>query len=169
MAVDDIKTLYEFYRKDIYSYLLGLTRDAELSEELLSETFCAAILALPRFRGNADVKTWLFSIARRKWMDFLRKRHSTEPLELAALYIADTSPGPEELVLLRSAARRAMELLQAENPRAQQIFRARLEGYSYYEIANSLGIRESSARVIDFRTRKKLKEQLQKEGYYEIL
>lgn len=167
--MDDIKALYQQYHADLYNYLLGLTRSADLSEELLSETFCAAIISLPRFRGDADVKTWLFSIARRKWMDYLRKRHPTESLELAALYIADTAPGPEELALLRSAAQRAMELLEKEDTRAQQVFRSRLEGYSYYEIARSLHIRENSARVMDFRTRKKLKEQLQKEGYHEIL
>lgn len=167
--MDDMNVLYQRYRADLYNYLLGLTRSADLSEELLSETFCAAILALPRFRGDADVKTWLFSIARRKWIDHLRQRHPAEPLELSALYIADTAPGPEEMAQLRDAARRALALLEQEPPRAQQIFRARLEGYSYYEIANSLGIRENSARVIDFRTRKKLKEQLQKEGYHEIL
>lgn len=167
--MDDIKALYEQYRQDIFGYLLGLTRSADLSEELLSDTFCAAIVALPRFRGDADVKTWLFSIARRKWMDYLRKRHPTEPLELAALYIADPAPGPEERLLLRTAAQRAMELLKREDQRAQAIFRARLEGFSYYEISNTLGIREASARVIDFRTRKKLKAELQKEGYHDIL
>ena len=167
--MDEIQALYERYRGDLYGYLLSLTRDAAVTEELLSETFCAAIIALPRFRGDADVKTWLFSIARRKWTDYLRKRHPTEPLELAALYIADPSPTPEEMALLKSAAERAMTLLKQEDKRAQTIFRARLEGYSYYEIANTLGIRESSARVIDFRTRKKLRTRLQEEGYHGIL
>ena len=42
-----------------------------------------------------------------------------------------------------------------------------IEGFSFAEIATKLCISESSARVIDFRTKKKLQQQLRKEGYDE--
>lgn len=42
----------------------------------------------------------------------------------------------------------------------------RVEGYSFYEIGNKLHISEDSARVIDFRTKKKLREILIKEGFH---
>ena len=46
-----------------------------------------------------------------------------------------------------------------------QIVLMRIDGYSFHEIGKKLLISESSARVIDFRTKKKLKEILLKEGY----
>ena len=61
------------------------------------------------------------------------------------------------------------ELLKQEEPRTRTVVQMRIDGYSFYEIAQKLGIREGSARVIDFRARKKLREQLMKEGYDAIV
>lgn len=67
-----IEKLYMQYGQDVYRYLLSLTRDPLLSEDLLSETFLAVITSLPSFQGESSVKTWLFSIARHKWLQQLR-------------------------------------------------------------------------------------------------
>ena len=60
--MEPLLRLYETYRQDVYRYLAGLTHDAALAEELTAETFCAALAALPRCRGDAAPKTWLFAI-----------------------------------------------------------------------------------------------------------
>jgi len=46
----------------------------------------------------------------------------------------------------------------------QKIVKMRVEGISYSEISDRIGISENSARVIDFRTKKWLKDMLKKEG-----
>lgn len=68
-----IETLYFEYKQDIYSYLLSLTHDPTLSEDLLSETFVKAIFSIGNFKGNSSIKTWLFGIARHLWLKNLRK------------------------------------------------------------------------------------------------
>lgn len=162
--------LYDHYRNDVYRYLLSMTKDPVLSEDLLSDTFYSAIIAVPKFRGDSQIKTWLFTIARNKWYDHLRRsRIAPDECSLAVLYISDTAPGPEETFQKREMAGRAMELLNMEPERTRKIVWMRIEGYSFWEISEQLGIREGSARVIDFRTRKKLKEKLLEEGYDGIL
>lgn len=163
--MDSIEYLYETYRSDVYRYLLGMTRDADLAEDLLSETFCTALTALGGFRGDGSVKGWLLTIARNKWLDYLRKRSPISDVDLTELYIADTAPGPEQRALHKEAAKRVLELLGREEKRTRTIVMMRIEGYSFYEIAQKVGIREGSARVIDFRARKKLRDQLTEEGY----
>ncbi len=163
--MDSIEQLYHTYRSDIYRYLLGLTRNPDLAEDLLSDTFCTAIISLERFRGDGSIKSWLLTIARNKWLDHLRKRQPISDVDLTELYIADTAPGPEQRAMMREAAQRALALLAQEEPRTRTVVKMRIEGYSYYEIAQKLNIREGSARVIDFRARKKLQDQLTKEGY----
>ena len=163
--MDSVEYLYETYRPDVYRYLLGMTRDADLAEDLLSETFCTALIALDGFREDGSVKNWLLTIARNKWLDHLRKRQPVESMDLAELYIADPAPGPEQRAITRETVRRALELLAKEDRRTQIVVKMRIDGYSFYEIAQKLGIREGSARVIDFRARKKLRDQLSKEGY----
>ena len=56
-------------------------------------------------------------------------------------------------------------LCHLTHDRARRVVQLRAEGYSYAEIAARLGISESSARVIEHRTRTWLKQQLAKEGY----
>ena len=51
------------------------------------------------------------------------------------------------------------------NPRARQVVELRAQGYAYAEIARQLQITESSARVLEHRTRTALQQILQKEGY----
>lgn len=167
--MDPMTTLYQQYRDDVYRYLVGITHDGVLAEDLLSETFCAAIVGLSGFRGEGTAKAWLLSIARNKWYDHLRKRGSVTEERLMEIYISDTVPGPEEQIHRRMAAQRVLALLEREEPRARQIVKMRAEGYSFCEIGQKLGIREGSARVVDFRTRKKLKEQLLREGYDEYV
>ncbi|MFI3200550.1 MAG: RNA polymerase sigma factor [Eubacteriales bacterium] len=64
-----MKDLYEKYKLDVYKYLYSLTRDKLLAEDLTSETFLAVLKSLHTFKGNSSVKTWIFGIARNKWLE----------------------------------------------------------------------------------------------------
>lgn len=160
-----VKKLYEIYHQDVYRYLFSLTKDVSLAEDLLSETFLGATRSLPKFRGEADLQTWLFSIARRKWIDHLRKEKITySEEELTGRYFS--VPGdPENILLQRETIRRIRELLNAELPRQREVVLMRIEGYSVSETARKLGLSESSVRVIDHRVRKKIRDTLLKEGF----
>ena len=162
-----IKQLYQLYRQDIYYYLYSLTHDACLSEDLTSETFLAALKAIARFEGRSDVKTWLFSIARHKWQEHLRKGRPTVSLsELSEHYLSDNSSLSTQATHNELAERVAVFLTQLDEP-ARTVLSMRIDGYSYHEIAERCSISEGSARVIDFRAKAKLKQTLAKEGLYE--
>ncbi|NMB08588.1 MAG: RNA polymerase sigma factor [Tissierellia bacterium] len=67
----DIEKIYKLYKDNIFKYLISLTYNPSLSEDLLSETFIRAIKSIYRFKGDSNIKTWLFSIARYTWYDYL--------------------------------------------------------------------------------------------------
>ncbi len=161
-----VNSLYEKYRDDIYYYLISLTHNNLIAEDLTGETILGAITALPNFKGKSDIKTWLFSIARHKWYEYLRalkkSQNITEKLEM---YISESDCSLERKVEDKEVLKRLSELLDKEPERSKKILIMRAEGYSFYEIGNKIGISENSSRVIDFRTRKKIKEILVKEGY----
>lgn len=162
-----IKQLYEQYKQDIYGYLFSLTHNASLSEDLLSETFLAALTAIARFEGQSDLKTWLFSIARHKWYEHLRKQRPTVPLdELSEHYLSDALPIGAQL-LQQEVTEGILQCLSTLDNRTQRIVRLRIEGYSFQEIARLCQVSEGSARVIDFRAKQKIKDFLAKEGLYE--
>lgn len=161
-----IKSLYDNYRQDVYVYLIGLTRNQTLAEDLTSEVFVSAIKSLPNFQGKSEIKTWLFAIARHKWYEALRRKKKNISIsERLQFYLQDESPSAEDTLVNTAVLSRITELLEMEKPRNKAVILLRLDGYSFYEIGQKCDISESSARVIDFRVRKKLREILTKEGF----
>lgn len=159
-----IKKIYEEYKQDVFIYLVSLTNDASLSEDLVSETFLSAIKSIHRFKGDSSIKTWLFSIARNKWYEYLRKEKPTASIDdLAYNYIMGESD-LEEKAIQKDISNKILSLLEDGESRTKDIVLMRIEGYSYYEISEKHGISESSARVIDYRAKKKIKDILTKEG-----
>lgn len=56
-----LEELFIVHYKDVYHYLYSLSRDASLSEDLAQEVFLEAIKSITAFRGEANIKIWLFS------------------------------------------------------------------------------------------------------------
>jgi len=159
--VKQIENFYITYKKDVYMYLLSLTHNPSLSEDLLSETFVASISSIGNFKGQSSVKTWLFSIARNLWFQNIRKeKHTIEYNDLLELYVSDNIA---EKLITNEVLKKITSLLLEKDNRTQKIVNMRVEGYSFGEIAREVNISESSARVIDFRTKKWIKAILEKE------
>lgn len=161
-----IDFIYQQYKKDVFYFLYHLSQNQNIAEDLTSEVFLQAIKSLPSFRGDSHIKTWLFGIARLKWFEFIRKEKRNLGLkEKLILYTEELDFFYENYSFDNHTYERILELLNLENEKAKQIIFMRVEGYSFFEIGNRLSISENSARVIDFRTKKKIKEILVKEGY----
>lgn len=159
-----IKDIYEKHRQDVYRYLVSLTHNPTLSEDLVSETFLAVIKSLHNFKGNSDIKTWLFAIARNKWYGYLRKKNYSISFDCLAKEYLSQGEDLEKSIINKTMVDKIMMLLKDEDDIKRGIVLMRIQGYSFYEIAMKYNISESSARVIDFRTKKKIRGILEKEG-----
>lgn len=162
--MDNLEELYDIYAKDLFSYLYSLTRDPFWAEDLLQETFLKAITSVSRFEGRSSIKTWLFGIARNLWYQSLSKiSRSSNLCEKLSLYIK-TDDSLEKTFITNETLQRVQQLLTEKEDKVRSIVQMRLDGYSYYEISQALGIRENSARVADFRVKCWLRDRLKKEG-----
>lgn len=159
----EIIRLYNEFKNDLYHYLLGLTHDPTIADDLLSDTFLQAMISLPTFRGESSIKTWLFGIARNLWLQHLKKHKSTINIDEMPDIILhnDLLQG----IVLDELAKRVNVLLSEKDSCSREVFLMRMNGYSYKTIAETLKISESTARVIEFRTRKWLQSILSKEDY----
>jgi RNA polymerase sigma-70 factor (ECF subfamily) len=94
--------LYTRHRGAVFAYLLRLSPDQHLAEDLLQETFVAVWKSAASFAGRSTVRTWLIGVASRQAHNVLRRR--SRPLageeELAGLAAAD--PEPEDAALARA-------------------------------------------------------------------
>ncbi|MGI9061352.1 MAG: RNA polymerase sigma factor [Ktedonobacteraceae bacterium] len=95
--------LYVRYQRPLFHYLLQLTPDYGLAEELLQDTLVAVWKNANSFEQRSSVLTWLFGIARRQAHNTLRQ-HKISLVDVAALEdMADTEPEPEAFALANIA------------------------------------------------------------------
>lgn len=160
--LQDVKQLYLDYQKDVYYYLLSLTHNATQAEDLCSETFLKALQNVLRFQGQSSAKTWLFGIARNLWLQSLRyeKDHLSYEDFLQNYLECDL----EKTLENHNLAAVIHTLLSTKDEKTKYVVYKRIDGYSYKEIATALAISEGSARVIDFRAKQWLIQELRKEG-----
>ncbi len=159
-----LEGLFRDYYREVYRYLRSLTGDDHLAEDLASETFLEVLTSLAGFRGRSDIRTWLFTIARRRWAAHLRRQKCRPETAALSLLLESPLPGPEEQAVRADVLALIDAAIDGLGRRPAQVARLRLQGLSFYEIANRLSISESSARVIWFRARQALKDALKKEG-----
>jgi RNA polymerase sigma-70 factor, ECF subfamily len=167
-------TLITRYSGDIFSLLYRMTEDAEEARDLTQETFLSALKAIKGFRGEAELKTWLFRIAlnqsrnRFRWWK-RRKRNETVSLDkpvgegtaTISDTIADDGETPEQLVLRHERRQRLMTALGG----LPEIFRETIvlcdiEGLGYEETARTLNINLGTVKSRLARGRELLRKRL---------
>lgn len=62
----------QLYSDNLFSWALHKTSSKETAEDLVQETFLAAVQSFEKFKGNSNPKTWLFAILNNKINDFYR-------------------------------------------------------------------------------------------------
>ena len=148
------ETLIDRYSGDIYALLYRLTENPEEASDLMQDTFLRAVRSIKGFRGESELKTWLFRIAinesrnRFRWWK-RRKRDLTFSLDATigesetriSDTLADHSISPEESALSREReAAINTALLDIQEVYREAIVLCDVEGLSYEETAAALGI-----------------------------
>jgi RNA polymerase sigma factor (sigma-70 family) len=133
--------LYLRYRQPIFRYLLQLTPDRGLAEELLQDTLVAVWRSAQGFAGRSSAQTWLLGIARRQAHNTLRQRGVAlaDAAELETLPASE--PGPEATALASAArAQLASAFDQLAAVHREVLALTFVEGLSYQQIASVLGV-----------------------------
>jgi RNA polymerase sigma-70 factor (ECF subfamily) len=160
---------------EIYGLLFRLTESPEEARDLTQETFLRAFQSIGSFRGEADLRTWIYRIAinqaRNKWRWWRRRRRdSTVSLDATSggsnqtliATLAENSENPEQQTLSRErevALRTALQKL-GRAYRETVILRD-IEGFSYEEIATALSINVGTVKSRLARGRQELRQRLE--------
>jgi RNA polymerase sigma-70 factor (ECF subfamily) len=143
----------EHYRA-IYRYLLYLTEQPDLAEDLTQETFLQAWRHLDTFQGRGSLRSWLHRIARREFLDLLQRRQAEAGLDGMAEVAAPDAMAWMESVELRSCIHR-LPLEERE-----VLLLHYLEGYSSAEIAPIVGAPARTVRRRLAQAREHLRQEL---------
>jgi RNA polymerase sigma-70 factor (ECF subfamily) len=74
-ATDEISSWVKAYTADLYAYTLSKVSDKLTAEDIVQNTFLAALESLHRFESKSGPKTWLFSILKNKISDYYRQKY----------------------------------------------------------------------------------------------
>ena len=144
--------IYKTYWDKIYRLCLGYSNHPDIAKDLTQDTFIKVWRALPNFRGEAAVSTWIFRIASNHCLRYIEKdkRRKTSPLNFS---IPEESPieNREEVQQLYKAIAKLKEADRI-------LISLELEEVKQAEIAEILGLTEANVRVKIHRIKKKLLE-----------
>ncbi len=161
--MQDFEQIYQTYFRDVYRFLLSLTRDADLAEELTAETFVRALASLDTFRGECGIRVWLCQIGKHCWYAHCRRAgRAAAPLsEEDAAALADPAPSVEDAFADRQTAMQLHRQLHALPEPYREVFSLRVFGeLSFAQIGELFDKTENWACVTFHRAKKKLQDAL---------
>ncbi|HUE26605.1 MAG TPA: sigma-70 family RNA polymerase sigma factor [Solirubrobacteraceae bacterium] len=159
-AWERFEALYRASRDDVYAYVATLLRDRAAAEDVTALAFERAYRRRRTFdRRRGEERAWLFGIARNAALDELRRRQrlaqlATDPQDAS---LAEREPDDGADVALRRTAVR--EALASLSGREREIVALKFHaGLSNAQLARVLGVSESNAGTLLYRTMEKLRK-----------
>ncbi len=154
-----MEEIYKSYATTVYKYLLSMTHDEDLSEELTQETFYQAIRTIDRYDESCRISTWLCGIAKNVLITYRRKNRQHEELT-----DWDSPQQPEQDEVIRSEERVLLirRIHELQDPTREVMYLRVFGELSFREIGEVLGKTENWARVTFYRGKEKLRKEEQK-------
>ncbi len=146
-----LATLVQGYQHVMVGFCHNMLGDAPQAEEVAQEVFLAAYQALPRFRQQASIRTWLFAIARKQCLQTLRNRDRRRRIgrerqrfiEAGAHRSPPLTPEEDPEVLLQRVKQSLATLQEADRALLTMRYDT---GFSVADMAHILGISTATVR-----------------------
>lgn len=152
--------IYETYFADVELYLRAICRDEALAEELTEQVFFRALKALPTFRGDCDIRTWLCAMARNAFVSHQRKERPSQSIE--ELQIPDSRKTVEEWIVDQDQAMAIHRILHDLPEPYKEVFSLRIFGQlSFGDIGSLFGRTANWACVTYHRARQKIRSEME--------
>lgn len=155
----EFEKLFHENHEFIFKYLMKMTHDSSLSEELTQETFFRAYMNYASLRNKEKVSIWLCQIAKNTyfaWYNEQKKKASLDVLETAGM-----DESIEDAFVQKELSQKALRCLhELEEPYKEVFMLSVFAGFSLKDISSIFGKSESWARVTFYRAKQKLLERM---------
>lgn len=153
----EIEELYRQYYDVIFKYLMCLSKNKEIAEDLTQETFYKMIKKINTYKGKAKFSVWLCEIAKNTYYDELRKNKKISKNEEIDNIISDQNL--ETDYIEKEQKLKTYEKINQLDEITRRVLYLRINSeLSFKEIGEILGKTENWARVTFYRGKLKLKE-----------
>ena len=169
------ETLVKERSGEIYGLLYRLTENTEEARDLTQETFLRAFQSIGQFRGDSDLRTWIYRIAinqaRNRWR-WWRRRHRDSTVSIDAsespgnaavvARLTDRNRDPEHDALAHERERMLRKALSGlKRVYREAVVMRDIEGFAYEEIAIALDISVGTVKSRLARGRQELRRKLE--------
>ncbi len=164
VAGKEFEKIYQIYFKDVYYYILSLSRDEKLAEDITSETFLKAISAIHKFRGDTNLRVWLCQIAKNEYFSYLKKNQKIDLREnLEDIMKHEEAIMIENHIVSRDEFTRINNIIDSSLQEPyNKVFRLRVyDELSFKEIGEVFNKTDNWACVTYHRARKKIQKELE--------
>ena len=172
---DAFRALVVRYQRKVYAVALGIVKDPDLAWDVAQESFVRVHQGLATFEGKSAFSTWLFRIATHLAIDTIRKERPSLKEDVDEVRESDLEGGGEGIlstalgndpranVLRRELAAKIQDALAALSEKHRTILVLReVEGLSYEELAQRLGIHKGTVMSRLFHARKNMQAALRR-------
>ena len=182
----DAESWVDKYGDALLRFAAARVKDRHIAEDLVQDTFLAAVQSKERYQGRSSEKTWLFSILKHKIIDHYRKKKNIvnvndyieDPDRVDAFFNAKGgwqirpnhwSQNPSEAYENKEFLDHFYRCLSGLPQRTADVFILReIDGLSTGEICERIGITENNCGVILYRARMLLRKCLESTGFDQI-
>ncbi len=156
----EIEQIYKAYFNDVYLFILSLSKDEHVAEEIASETFFKAMKSFNQFKGNCELRVWLCQIAKNCYYSYLRKNKKIDTLTILEEKSNDIDI--EQFILNSETTMKVHEALHNLEDPYKEVFTLRVFGeLSFRQIANLFNKTENWACVTYHRARNKIIDRME--------
>jgi len=162
---DQIGLLYERYHKMLFGYFFKLTRNQEMSEDLVNDVFLKILHSKSQYRGDGIFRVWMFRIAHSMFVDAYKKNKRLVVKENVLMSENEGGEAEDSHQLIERKENKKLihqALLRLNKKEREVIILSKLDELKYKEVAEILNCSEEAAKVRTFRALKNLKNVLQK-------
>lgn len=149
--------LYHRYVSPLYGFVYQKVSNVQDAEDITAETFLQALKDLPKFSHRSTFKNWLYGIAKHLILAHYRQKYQEPTVELEENIIGEKDLEDEDVSAeLAQKGDELKKILGALPEKYRQVLELRfLKGYTILETADTLGISEENAKVLQHRAIKK--------------
>ncbi len=164
--MEDLSEIYQVYADEVKRFLICLTSNVEVAEELTQETFYQAVKSIHRYNGECKLSVWLCQIAKYTYYNYLKKEKknhnaSVEKMIQLGTEIPSNNDLPDVAVMKRSTLVSIHKEIHRLQEPYREIFLLRASLHlSFKEIGEVFGKSENWARVTYYRAKVKLSERI---------
>lgn len=161
--------LLDSFWGSVYNFQLKNTNNDEDAEDITIQTFSKAFDKISSFDEQYKFKTWLITISKNVYIDFIRKKKSsistetTKEQEEKIYSVVDDSPTPEDKIITEQNLAKLLRDIKKLKPKYQEVINLRyFQELSYKEISEQINEPMNNVKVKLLRAKKLLSEIIKK-------